>query len=86
MIVELMIVCITMGIIAICAFFKYPNFLKQFAGMLIVGGVITLGIAISKDPKDTEQIGYLVIVIGAGIVSALAAMVIKAYTVKKNGR
>ncbi|MDF4421598.1 hypothetical protein [Vibrio parahaemolyticus] len=86
MIVELMILCCTIIIIAICAYFKHPLFLKQFSAMLVVGGLIALGISFSEQPRDTEQIGYLFIVIGAGLVSAVAAMFVKASKAKKNGR
>lgn len=86
MIVEFMIVCCTIIIIAICSYFKHPLFLKQFSAMLVVGGLIALGISFSEQPRDTEQIGYLFIVIGAGLVSAGATIFVKASKAKKNGR
>jgi hypothetical protein len=81
-----MIVCCTIVIIAICAYFKHPFFLKQFSAMLVVGGLIALGISFPEQPRDTEQISYLFIVIGAGLVSAVATMFVQASKAKKNGR
>lgn len=78
MFVEIMIVCSTIVFIAFCSYFKYPVFLKRFSATLLTVGLIALGITFEEEPTDTQQVGYFLIVIAGGLVSAAAAVFVKA--------
>ncbi|MGI2184771.1 hypothetical protein ACRN9F_21400 [Shewanella oncorhynchi] len=41
-------------------------------------GLIALGITFEEEPTDTQQVGYFLIVIAGGLVSAAAAVFVKA--------